>query len=177
MAVVEFKSGESVQFLQDTLPCSQPSKKPGVLITFNFYLKYMLLKSSDFIHSYLAKLKSVAKLNGADFEKIMLDEEEESIRSDSTSSVLSKVRQNNQPTPDIPQTQLSGNEVYIPTRRNTDPTVHDPDFNPSTVGAATPLLPRKQILPWSPELITTYEVQKVVFEHVIMKSDATSLFH
>lgn len=73
--IVEFQSGEPIRFLQGTLPCKRPTSNPNVTNYIQCLSElYTADKGSSLTHTYLAELRDVAKLSGADFEKVLLEE-------------------------------------------------------------------------------------------------------
>ena len=74
-AIVEFKSGEPIQFLRDSLPCKRTSSNPDVIHHIQLLSDlYAADKSSSVTYAYLTELKGIARLSGTDFEKVLLDE-------------------------------------------------------------------------------------------------------
>ena len=74
-AIAEFTSGESIEFISASLPCQRISSNPDVTHHIQLLSEvYVADKSSNLTDSYLAELKGIAKLSGADFEKLLLDE-------------------------------------------------------------------------------------------------------
>lgn len=182
-AIVEFTSGGPIQFLQDVLPCKRPSRNPDVTHHIQLLSElYAANKSSSVTQSYLTELKGIAKLSGADFEKVLLDElariQEATKGHHTTEPDASVVSQEPQPTSHTAQTELAANESHTPIKIATD-LIHSPerDSLPFTVGAEASPLHRKQTLYLPPEQLTSPEVQRVVVEHVIKSSNMSSQYH
>ena len=177
-AIVELKSGETIQFLQDTLPDKRPSSNPNVSHHIQLLSDvYSADRGSSLTRNYLAELKGVAKLSGADFEKVLLDE-------------LARIQESTK----IPQTaepdtskvsisyaapaEPTANQTQTPFKITTDLTnSNEHDSLSLPVGAEALPLPKKPSLYLPFEHLITPEVQKVVVEHVIKNSNSTSHYH
>lgn len=72
-AIVEYESGEAIEYIQDNLPCDRPTSNPDVIHHIQL-LSELYTANSGSTQTYLSELKDVAKLSGADFEKVLLDE-------------------------------------------------------------------------------------------------------
>lgn len=155
--IVEFKTGETIELLKGDLPCKTPSRKPGVFYHIQLLSEwYTANRSSSLTDSYLTGLRDTAKLSGADFEKVLLEE-------------LAKIQKSTKSSTTEPETDASiGSDL-------TDS--HEHDSFPFPVGAEASSLPRKHALYLPPEQLTTPEVQKVVVEHIIKSNEMSSQWH
>lgn len=179
-AIVEFASGDPIQYLQRVLPCSRPTSDPNVTNNIQFLSDlYAADKGSTLTQTYLAELKDVAKISGADFEKVLLEE-------------LTRIRESTKlPTAAIgtsdTEPQLAGSvtppalvtsPTQTPVKIVTDVThshEHDSLSLPSGAEAAPSTKKPGFYLP--SEQLTSAEVQKIVVEHVIRNSDMVSQYH
>ena len=147
-AIVEFKSGDPIQYLQKVLPCSRPTSDPDVRNNIQFLSDlYAADKGSTLTQTYLADLKDVAKMSGADFEKVLLEE-------------LTRIRESTKPqttatgTSDT-ETQLAGSvtppalvtsPTQTPVKVVTDVThSHEHDSFSLPSGAEAVLSPKKPV--------------------------------
>lgn len=182
-AIVEFKSGEAIKFLQGTLPCKRPSSNPNVVHHIQFLSElYAADKSSSLTQSYLTELRYIAKLSGADFEKVLIDELvriQESTKSQDTAELnVPNVSQEPQPVSSPDQTEPPANVNQSPMTVDSDLIhPHACDSFPIAAGVGTSPSHGKQTLYLPSEQLITPEVQKVVVEHVIKNSDISSQYH
>ena len=180
--IVEFKTGEPIQQLQNELPCKTPSRRPDVIYDTQLLSEwYTANRSSSLTDSYLADLKGVAKLSGTDFEKVLLEELakiQKSTKSSTTETEPAVINQEKQPASSTAQTEQMNSDKQTPINIGTDSTdSHDHDSLPSAVGAEASSLHRKRALYLPPEQLTTPEVQKVVVEHIIKSNEMSSQWH
>ena len=180
--IVEFKSGEPIHYLQSTLPCRRPTSNPNVTNNIQCLSDlYAADRSSTLTHTYLAELKNVAKLSGADFEKVLYEELtriRESTKSQTAEPGMSKTDHEPLLTIDLTSTQAVTNPTQSPVKVVTDEThSHEHDSLSLLVGIEALPSPKKSGLHLSSEHLTTPEVQKVVVEHVIRNSDVASQYH
>lgn len=180
--IVEFQSGEPLLFLQSSLPCRRPTSNPNVTNHIQCLSDlYLADKGSSLTHTYLAELRNVAKLSGADFEKVLLGE-------------LTRIRESTNPqrpeaslpqpdcgpslTSDSTLTQTVTNPTQTPVRVVTAEThSHEHDSFSLIVGAEAVPSPKKSGIYLPSEQLTSPEVQRVVVEHVIRNSDMASQYH
>ncbi|KAL6459344.1 hypothetical protein MHYP_G00328160 [Metynnis hypsauchen] len=180
-AIVEFATGEPIQLLQDNLPCQRSSRNPDVIHHIQLLSElYAAEKVSSISNTYLTELKSIAKLSGADFEKLLLDELariQESSRSQPTpKSGESEVSSESQCISNTAHAELLTTENQTPLRNGTDAT-NSHDSLPMALGTDASSLRQKRTLCIPSDQLTTPEVQRVVIEHVIKNSDISSSFH
>lgn len=180
--IVEFKSGEPIQFLQSTLPCRWPTSNPNITNHIQCLSDlYAADRGSTLTHIYLAELKGVAKLSGADFEKVLLEELtriHESTKSQTAEPGMSKTDPGPQLSSDITSAEVLTNLTQTPVKVVTDSThSHEHDSLSLIVGAEALPSPKKPALYLSSEQLTSPEVQKVVIEHVIRNTDVVSQYH
>lgn len=179
---MEFKSGETIQFLQSTLPCRRPTSNPNVTNHIQCLSDlYAADKGSTLTRTYLAELKGVAKLSGADFEKVLMEELSrirESTKPQTAEPDMSKTDHGPQLTSDITSAEVVTDPTQTPVKVVTDSThSHEHDSISLIVGAEALPSPKKPALYLSSEQLTPTEVQKVVVEHVIRSSDVVSQYH
>ncbi|CAI5647747.1 unnamed protein product [Oreochromis niloticus] len=182
-AIVEFQSGEPVQFLKDSLPCKRQSHNPSVVHHIQLLSAlYAADRGSCLTHSYLTELKGLAKLSGADFEKVLLDELARMKKStESNPTVGPNVtvpNQNLQLTSDIDQDEPAIIEHQSPVKLGSDLT-HLPEHDSHSSSPSVEVTPshRKTTIYLPPEQLTTPEVQRVVVEHVIKNNEMPSHGH
>ncbi|XP_041913515.1 zinc finger CCHC domain-containing protein 18-like [Alosa sapidissima] len=177
-AIVEFTSGETIQFLHEALPCKRPSSNPDVIHQIQLLSElYVADKSSSLTQSYLAELQDVAKLSGTNFEKLLLDELAK-IQGATKSNPTTELPTTPPPTNNTAQANPLAPETQSPTQIVPDlPYLPERDSLPVTVSAPTSALHRQRTLNLTPEQLTTPEVQKVVVEHVIKNSNLSSQYH
>ena len=173
-AIVEFKSGESIQFLQDSLPCDKPSSDPTVVHSIQLLSDlYASDRGSSITKAYLTELQSVAKLVGVDFEKILLDELTRIQKSSSSFEPVDVSVTCQEP-------QTSG-EVLI--EQSTNESMHgasnkSAEHDLESVLSAEPVVsPKKQTVVLNTEQLTSPEIHKVVVEHFIKNADLPSQGH
>lgn len=180
--IVEFQSGEPIRFLQSTLPCKRPTTNPNV----TNYIQclsdlYTADKGSSLTHTYLAELRDVANLSGADFEKVLLGELtriRESTNPQRTETSLSQTDCGPPLTSDTILAQTVTNPTQTPVKVVTDGThSHEHDSFSLIVGAEVVPSPKKSGIYLPSEQLTSPEVQRVVVEHVIRNSDMASQYH
>lgn len=184
-AIVEFKSGEAVQFLRETLPCKRPSSNPNVVHHIRLLSElYAADKSSSLTQSYLTELRHIAKLSGKDFEKVLIDElvriQESTQSHDTTELNVPNVTQEPQPASSPDQTEPPANVNQPPMKKDGDlihPHAHDSFPFAAGAGASPSPSHGKRTLYLPSEQLITPEVQKVVVEHVIKNSDISSQYH
>lgn len=176
--IVEFKSGEPIQFLQSTLPCRWPTSNPNITNHIQCLSDlYAADRGSTLTHIYLAELKGVAKLSGADFEKVLLEELtriHESTKSQTAEPGMSKTDPGPQLTSDITSAEVLTNLTQTPVKWSL---THEHDSLSLIVGAEALPSPKKPALYLSSEQLTSPEVQKMVVEHVIRNTDVVSQYH
>ena len=180
--IVEFKSGEPIQLLQSTLPYRRPTSNPNVTNHIQCLSDlYAADKGSTLTHTYLAELKGVAKLSGADFEKVLLEELtriHKSTKSQTAVPGMSKTDPGPQLTSDITSAEVLTNLTQTLVKVVTDSThSHERDSLSLIVGAEALPSPKKPALCLSSEQLTFPEVQKAVVEHVIRNTDVVSQYH
>lgn len=181
-AIVEFKSGEPIHFLQSTLPYKRPTSNPNVANDIRCLSDiYAADRGSTLTRTYLAELKDVAKLSGADFEKVLLDELtriRESAKPQTAEPGTPKTDHEPPLTSDLTPPQVMTKPVQTPVKVVTDEThSQEHDSLSLLVGAEALPSPKKPGLYLPSEHLTTHEVQKVVVEHVIRNSDVASQYH
>ncbi len=128
-------------------------------------------------HTYLAELKGVAKLSGADFEKVLLEELtgiRESIKTQTAEPGMSKTDHGLQLTSDMASEEVVTNLTQTSVKVVTDSTPsHEHDSLSLIVGAEALTSPKKPALYLPSEQLISPDIQKVVVEHVIRNSDVS----
>ena len=122
-----------------------------------------------------SELKDVAQLSGADFEKVLLDELvriQESTKPKTTEPDASGIRHESQYVipahiADTTPTNIRDNQTHP----------HELDSPPLEVGAVVSSPPRNPTEHIPSEHLSTPEIQKEVFEHVIKNSDLPLYYH
>lgn len=179
-AVVEFKSGESIQFLQDSLPCERASSDPTVVHNIQLLSElYATDRGSSITNAFLTQLQGMAKLAGFDFEKVLLDELARIQKSTTSLDVtdVSVTSQEPQPSSNVALPEQNANEN--PLLRDDDVLNNSLEHNlpPSLMSAGASASPIKERVRLNAEQLTTPEIQKVVVEHVIRNTDLPSHSH
>lgn len=179
-AIVEFKSGEPIEFLEDNLPCDRPSTDPNVVHRIQLLSElYASGKGSSLTSAYLTELQGMAKLVGVNFEKVLLDELARIQKSTSSPEVVdgSCTSQEAQPSTNEASQEQIRNESPLSRGNDNLNNSPNPDLPLSVMSAGASASPRKQTVHLSSEQLTTPEVQKVVVEHVIKNTDLPSHSH
>lgn len=173
-AIVEFKSGESIQFLQDSLPFDKPSSDPSVVHNVQLLSDlYASDKGMSITNAYLTDLQGVAKLVGVDFEKILLEELKRIKKSTPVHEAadLSVTGQEPQPSGAVLLEHGTNESTHAVNGKSPE---HDLQ---SVISAEMVTSPKKQTVVLSPEQLISPDIQKVVVEHVIKNTDLPSHGH
>ncbi len=173
-SIVEYSSGGAVEYLKDTLPYDKPSSDPNLIHHIQLLSDlYTADRGSTLTQTYLSELKNVARLRGADFGKVLLDE-------------LARIQESTKPKTTEPDASGMRTESQHPSPAHTADAMaagdhqthpHECDSPSPEVGASMSPPPRHQTQYLPPELLTTPDIQKVVVEHVTKNSDLPLHYH
>uniref|UniRef100_A0A1A7ZSX6 CCHC-type domain-containing protein n=2 Tax=Nothobranchius furzeri TaxID=105023 RepID=A0A1A7ZSX6_NOTFU len=179
-AIVEFKSGEPIEFLLDTLPCDRPSSDPNVFHHIELLSKwYTTGRGSSLTSYYLTELQSMAKRGGVSFEDVLLEELARIQKSTTNPGVISDSAAVQEPQPSN-NVALLGQDINESLLSRGDDISNNLPFNNmplSTTSAGASASPRKRTVHLTSEQLVTPEVQRVVVEHVINNPDSPSHGH
>lgn len=180
-AVVEFQFGTAIQQLQSDLPCHRPSSDPNIIHHIHLLSSiYTANVGSTLTQSYLSELKDVAKMSGADFEKVLLEELARIQRS------AKQDRPVEHEDPLVNKSPLYTHDAHtvvepVPDQTPTEPTIHSKgtmnmDSIPFPLKQAyeVPASGGRATYQLAPEQLTTPEVQRVVVEHIVKSKDMLS---
>ena len=166
-AVVEFKSGETMQALESVLPYHKASSNPNII---HHVQPLSSIYATNATRSYLSELQDVAKLSSTDFAKVLREElaRIEQNRPDQLDEVVvhptpSSTPQKNRIVPATAPTPTPSSSLYVNTV--TLPAPLDP--TPITRGA-------RSSLQLAPSDISTPEVQRMVIEHIVKSGDVST---
>ncbi|XP_034531532.1 uncharacterized protein LOC117826384 [Notolabrus celidotus] len=172
-AIVEFQFGTAIEALQDELPLRKATSNPS--ITHDIQLLstlYSTKLTSSLTQSYLTDLKGVAKVSGADYERILLEELSKIQKSTESKGIAPFEEPTEAQTPlFVSDTEVVASLDPVPAQiSQVDYSVSSKsDIPPPTLNQgfkASPAAERPDCC-LSTEQISTPEVQRVVVEHIV----------